>query len=159
MSLNGTPKIPKNQIRSPSAMLQDEHCDDADAKRSKLVDENGDPINSGNPLPVDAIINLTATKPDESTIFNFNAAQANTEYSVVLPDKTEVFTIAVRSSKAIKLQYSFVNGESSTKFITVRPGVTRKISGLGFTGTKTIYFQLNSVEDGGTIVEIETWNS
>jgi len=43
--------IPKNQVRSMTAMAQDEHCDDADAKRVKIVDEDGEPINDTNPLP------------------------------------------------------------------------------------------------------------
>ncbi len=34
-------KIPKNQVRSPTAMLQDEHEDNADSKRVTFVDESG----------------------------------------------------------------------------------------------------------------------
>lgn len=129
------------------------------AERVILVDECGDKYNDTNRLPVEATVNLTASKPNTHTIFNKLVATAATEVSVLLPDKTEIITIMVRSNKASKLQYSFVSGESGTKFITVMPGVRKEISNIGLSGLTPLYFQLSLVESGGTIVEIETWNS
>jgi len=123
------------------------------------VDEYGDKYNSGNRFPVDAIVNFTASQPSVHTIFNKLVTTANSEVSVILPNKTEIFTIMVRSNKAIKLQYSFTVGESGTKFITVNPGVRKEVSGVGLVGATPLYFQLSSTEVGGTIVEVETWNS
>lgn len=123
------------------------------------VDELGNPYDSANRFPVEATVNLTASKPSNHTIFNKLVTTAATEVSVILPDKTEIITIMTRSSKAIKLQYSFVAGESGTKFITIMPGVRKEITGIGVSGVKPLYFQLSSTEVGGTIVEIETWNT
>lgn len=47
-------KIRDNQIKSINNIQQDEHQDSADAKRVMLVDEDGNPINDGNPMPIDA---------------------------------------------------------------------------------------------------------
>lgn len=44
--------IPHNQLRSRNVIEQHEHCDEADARRIKHVDEFGSPINTQNPLPV-----------------------------------------------------------------------------------------------------------
>ena len=43
---------PKDKVKSLNSMQQSEHQDAADAKRVILVDENGDPYNSSNALPV-----------------------------------------------------------------------------------------------------------
>ena len=64
----------------------------------------------------------------------------------------------VRSNKAIRLQYTFTANESGTKFITVMPGVRKEINNVSIIGPTSLYFQLNSVENSGTIVEIETWS-
>lgn len=129
------------------------------AIRSMLVDKYGYDYTATNRLPVEATVNLTASKPSNHTIFNKLVTAANTEVSVILPDKTEIFTIMVRSNKAIRLQYSFIMGDSNVNFITIMPGNRKEVSGVGFSGIKPIYFQLSSVDPGGTIVEIETWNS
>lgn len=129
------------------------------ADRVILVDEMGDKYNDTNRFPVEATVNLTASKPNTHTIFNKLVAAANTEVSVILPARTEIITIMVRSNKAIRLQYSFVFGESGTKFITIMPGVRKEITGVGLSNVTPLYFQLSSTEVGGNIVEIETWNS
>jgi hypothetical protein len=152
-------RIRGNQITDQRTIIQNEHEEAADAKRVLTVDENGNPINSSNPLPVDAIINLTATNPDTSTIFNKLVLAANIEETITLPAKTSIFTITARSNKAVVVQYSFVLGESGTKFVSVWPGSTRKIEGLSFDIATPIYFMLNRVDPGGTIVEIETWKA
>ena len=128
------------------------------ADRVILVDELGEKYNETNRLPVEATVNLTASKPNKHTIFNQLITNANTEYSVLLPANTEIFTVMVRSNKAIKLQYTFTAGESNTKYITVMPGVRKEVSGVGLTTATPLYMQLSSTEVGGTIVEIEAWN-
>lgn len=152
-------RIRGNQITDPRTINQNEHEEKADAKRVLLVDENGNPVNQDNPLPTEAVINLSATKPDTQGVFNTLVTAANTEFSVVLPAKTEIFTIRVKSNKAIVLRYSFQVGQSGVNFIQVRPGSIRKISGLSFDVPTSIYFQLNKIEVGGTTVEIETWRA
>lgn len=49
--------IPGNQIRSRNSIEQREHEDKAAARRVILVDEDGNPVNSDNPLPTDAVLN------------------------------------------------------------------------------------------------------
>lgn len=134
------------------------------ARRVIAVDELGNPYNASNPLPTTAQLSadnlqVNITQPGTHTIFNPNILLANTEYSVVLPAKTEIFTVMVRSNKAIKLQYTFIAGESGTKYITINPGVRKEFNGIMLPMAKTFYFQLSSTDVGGTIVEIEAWNS
>lgn len=128
------------------------------ADRVILVDELGNKYNQGNRLPVDATVNLTASKPNKHTIFNHLVTAANTQQVVLLPDKTEIINIFVRSKKAITLQYTFVSGETNTKYMSVSPGVRKEITGVGLSGVTPLYFELNLTDVGGTIVEIETWS-
>jgi len=151
-------RIRGNQIKDPRTIRQNEHEDNADARRTVLVDENGNLINQDNPLHTDAVINLNSTKPGTPTRLATLVTTANTEYSLTLPAKTEIFTISVKSSKAIVLQYSYQAGQSASNFFTVRPGVTSKTEGIYLDTPTQIYFQLNRVELGGTTVEIETWS-
>lgn len=44
--------IPNNQVRSRNKIEQHEHCDDANARRIKAVDTDGNPITIDNPFPV-----------------------------------------------------------------------------------------------------------
>lgn len=150
-------RIRGNQITDQRTIVQNEHEEQADAKRVLLVDENGNPVNQDNPLPTEAVVNLSATKPDTQTILNVPVNAADTEFSAVIPAKTEIFTIRVKSNKAIVLKYSFQAGASGTNFVQVRPGSVRKITGLSFDVATTIYFQLNRLDGPQTVVEIETW--
>jgi hypothetical protein len=129
------------------------------ADRVILVDEMGDKYNGTNRFPVEATVNLTASKPNTHTIFNKLVTTANTEVSIILPARTEIITIMVRSNKAIRLQYSFTFGESGTRYVTVMPGVRKEITGIGLSTVTPLYFQLSLTEVGGNIVEVETWNS
>lgn len=129
------------------------------ADRVILVDELGEFYDDDNPLPVDATVNLTGSKPGNPTIFNKLVLSANVEESVIIPAYTEKITISVRSNRAIRLQYAWNAGESATKFITVWPGSSRVIDGIGLTIATPLYFQLSLTELSGTIVEIETWNT
>jgi hypothetical protein len=51
-------RIRGNQITDPRTITQNEHEEKADAKRSILVDENGNAITPANPLPVDASVSV-----------------------------------------------------------------------------------------------------
>ena len=50
--------IPKNQVRSIGKITQHEHCDDADAKRVKVVLKDGTPVDSANPFPVETMVTV-----------------------------------------------------------------------------------------------------
>lgn len=129
------------------------------ADRVILVDELGEKYNQTNRLPVEASVNLTASKPNKQTIFNPLVTASGVQQVVLIPDKTEIISISVRSKKAITLQYTFVSGETNTKYISVLPGTTKKIEGIGLIGVTPLYFELNLTDVGGTIVEIETWST
>jgi hypothetical protein len=152
-------RIRENQVKGINNIQQDEHQDSADAKRVLEVDESGNPYNSTNRKPVEATVNLTASKPGNPVIFNSLVTTANTQYSIILPDKTERFTVSVRSKRAITLQYSFITGQTNTNFVTVPPGSTREITNIGLSGVKNLYFELNLIDVGGTTVEVEAWHS
>jgi len=148
------PSIPTEEINR--AVYEEEPTV---AYRVVQVDELGAPYNTQNRIPVEASINLSSSKPNQHTVFNKLILLANTETSIVLPNKTEIITIMVRGNKASKLQYSFVFGESGTNFITVMPGVRKEISGIGLNGPTPLYVQLSLTEVGGTMIEVETWSS
>lgn len=128
------------------------------ADRVILVDELGDKYNDDNPLPVIAKI-AGEVKPSICTIFNELIPAAGVETTVVLPANTAFFTLYVRTSKAIRLQYTLTPGQSNINFSTVMPGVRREINGIGLNIPTHLYFQLNSIDPGGTIVEVEAWSS
>ena len=55
-NVKGTPKIPKNKVRSQGAIAQDEHEDRCDAKRVIMINsENCEPVDSSNPFPVEIV--------------------------------------------------------------------------------------------------------
>lgn len=47
-------RIRGNQITDQRTIIQNEHDEKSDSKRVLIVDEDGNPINSGNPLPTNA---------------------------------------------------------------------------------------------------------
>ncbi len=114
-----------------------------------------DPVDGLYKTRVDGEINVIADIENSTTskIYNKTAATAGTEYSQLLTTGTKKIIIKVRATKT-KLKYSFVAGESGTKFITVGKNSSREINGLDLT-SKTIYFQTN--KDNQT-VEIEEWS-
>jgi len=96
----------------------------------------------------------TTTALEGSTtpeIFNLSAPTANTEVSQALPTGTKQLLIRVRARA--RAQFSFVSGESSTKYITIRPGTVYKAEGLKLTG-QTLYIQTDAASQ---TIEIETW--
>jgi hypothetical protein len=74
MTIDSKSRIRDNKIKSRNNIEQDEHCDVADARRVKLVDEGGDPINSLNPFPVDVVsgnINVGTVQVDLTHLDNY----------------------------------------------------------------------------------------
>ena len=60
----------KKKVRPSKETEHYEHEYDAEAKRVLLVDIVGDNHDKDNPLPVDAIINLSSTNPNTPNIIN-----------------------------------------------------------------------------------------
>lgn len=89
--------------------------------------------------------------PTDPVIYNVPALLADTEYSQLLNSNTSILKIRCRGTA--RIQYSFVAGESGTKFITLSPGASDTITGINFIGN--IYFQLNQA---GQTVEILEWS-
>lgn len=144
--------IPKNQVRSRNSIEQREHEDDAAARRVLPVDEQGNPINSDNRLPVDALVNISSGA-DIPEIFNVTAPIANTEYSQLLPIKTRHLLIKVRDNDAI-MRIAFESGDTDVKWVTIGLGNTFFIGDVELTG-RTVYFQTNK---SNKVVEILAWS-
>jgi len=85
------------------------------------------------------------------TIYNVAVPLAGTEVSQLLSDATKEFTIRVRGNA--NLQFSFVTGESATKFITVFRGSSYTKENVNLSA-QTIYFQTDKASQ---TVEIEQW--
>lgn len=88
--------------------------------------------------------------PTIPTIYNVPAPLAATEYSQTLSPATKQFLIKVRG--IAQLQFSFVSGETATKFITVPRGTSYMQELVSYTGT--IYFQVSAASQ---VVEILEW--
>lgn len=148
--------IPNNKIRTRNSIEQHEHEDSANARRVLIVDADGDPIDSSNKLPVEASFNLnsltveiaSATSP---IIYNLNAALANTEYSIALPDDTRRYVIKARN--ASRIQFSFQALQSNTNFITIKPGNSWSENDLKL-DSKVLYFR---VSKPNTSIELLIW--
>jgi len=133
--------IPKNQVRSRNKIEQHEHSDAADARRVLPVDENGNPINAGNPLPVDVTIS-GESRAKTPFIYAISAATAGQEYSQLLPDNTAQIMLQCRKSEpTIRVAYA-PNGTNGDEYWTVKPGNDYKEDNKKLIG-KTIYFQTN----------------
>lgn len=76
---------------------------------------------------------------------------ANTEFSQALSSGVKQLMIRCRESN--KIQFSFVSGESGTKFITISKNAVYKAAELNLSSS-TLYMQV----DGASLtVEIEEW--
>jgi len=145
--------IRKKQLKSPGDIRQNEHEDNAGARRCLLVDEVGDPVNDTNPLPIDGTIQVEAIAGKSPQIYNVSAPVANQEYSQALPAGTVKFLI--RPRKVSKVKFSFAAGTSGTNYITIPPGNSYDDPDLNLTG-KTLYFQCNKPNQ---TFEILAWTS
>jgi len=86
-------------------------------------------------------------------IFNLNLATANTEFSQALnANGTKLVSIKSRDPN-VDMKFTFVSGESGTKFITIFGG-SEWFSRGEMKAAKTIRLQCPRA---GTIAEIEEW--
>ena len=74
-------------------------------------------------------------------IYNVPAAVAGTEYSQALSAGTRKIMFKTKSTGA-KIKFSFVAGESGTKFISVGKNTSHEVDDLNLTSI-TLYFQTN----------------
>ncbi len=120
------------------------------ALRTIPVDWLGNEYTKSNPFPVDAVINLDSNNPGVLHIQNVIITQANTEYSITVPDKTIQF--GMRSRTPAKIQYTFTLGESGSKFWTLPIGTVLEEKDLFLENTK-IYLRTNKP----TVIEFKAW--
>lgn len=145
----GNNRIRGNQVKTPATIKQNEHEDNADARRIVPVDQDGEFYGTPeNPINVTAG-GAAASNP---LIFNVPCPLANTEYSQALPEKTKQFLIKVRDGQAI-MKIAFSPGESDTKFFTVHPGANHLQLDVSMS-SKTVYFTLSKPDK---VVEILAW--
>ena len=146
-------RIRGNQVKSVNNIHQDEHEDQADARRVTLIDFFGNPINTSNRLPVDAIINVTDGDPVDTPLqFRVPVPIADTEYSQALPSRTKRFEIHTESRRGT-IKLSYVAGGTTSNYRTIKPGNTYPEKDIDVTGM-ILYFRINKA---GETVEILTW--
>lgn len=115
--------------------------------------QNSAPIEIFNtsPITIEGTVDVNAaTTPN---IYNVvvSAGQENTQKSQVLSDNTKQLLIKART--AGKIQFSFVSGETNTKFITIPSKGNYLIEGLDLT-SKTLYFQIDTAPNVVEIFEL-----
>lgn len=145
--------IPENKLRHRNKIEQHEHCDIADARRTKLVDEDGNPINDSNPLSVNATL-TGAAKAKNPLIVRVDMPLADTEYSYQFPLNTDQFSAHPELNK-VPIKYAFILGESGTDYDKIKPGNVLRTGDLKLSGTTTIYFQ-SSVANNTMIFKVWT---
>jgi len=105
---------PKNQVRSRNSIEQHEHEDLADARRVLLVDALGDFINSDNPLPVTATINVeNLVIPVELDSENDDVSISN-HLNPIFAEAADTITSAV-----FEEIFSFTSTDAKTKIISL----------------------------------------
>jgi hypothetical protein len=86
-------------------------------------------------------------------IYNVEApASANTEFSQALTSGAK--QLMIRCREGAKIQFSFVSGESSSKFITIPKNASYKVTGVDLQ-SYTLYMQANQAS---VTIEIEEWS-
>jgi hypothetical protein len=121
------------------------------AWRAMLVDKIGKAISDSNPLPIDGTFSVTlATTPDTQAIQNISVPNANTEFSINLPDGTKRYFVRVRDDGA-KGRIAFVAGQTNTNYWTVNRGTVFDSDSLDLPINTTIYMQLNKPDQ---VVEV-----
>jgi len=111
--------------------------DNRDVKR---LDSQGNPSFS-----VIGEIDLITAK--EQRVTNLVIGSTSTEFSHALQDGLK--QLILRSREKATIQFTFVSGETATKFISLRPGAVLTLDNIDFT-SKTIYMESNAT----TVVEI-----
>lgn len=149
--------IPKNQVRSRGKIEQHEHCDIADARRTKLVDELGNPINSSNPLPIEGTIMVTpqarANSTPEQQIITL--ALAGDIETFDIPIRTLTLELSERDGKT-DFRYAFgATDIGNGIFKTVPCGNSVVLSEVYNQAIRTVYVQADS---DNTVIEIETYS-
>jgi len=91
--------------------------------------------------------NIEIDEPTPSSVVNITCALADTEYSYSLPSGTKKIFIKTRNYNDVK--YTFVSGESGSKYITLNSGMSDVQTG-NFSN-KTIYVQSPTA---GAVIEI-----
>lgn len=117
--------------------------------RSTLVLSDGTPVDNANPLPISGT--FAPDRPVQLQIINQTLTLANTEYGISLPANTIHLEFKTRGSGT--LQFSFVAGETNTKYVTLKSGSTYSIREVSLTG-KTLYVQSPTA---GVVVEVLAW--
>jgi len=124
------------------------------AIRSYLVDDDGDSYDTGNPLPVLAI--LSDTSPQHPIIYRIDYPLANVEMSQVIPDNTKQLSVSI-VGKAGKMRLAYVAGGTvdgvGASYVTVEVGCSYDRENIKLIG-KTLYFQTNK---NNVILELEAW--
>ena len=166
--VKGTPVIPKNKVRSITAMQQDEHCDVADARRTSLVSPDGEvkvdvltDSNGVHRLAVDiegdinlnGDVNVDIARPDTPIIQNFTIPVANTEYALALPDNVKRFNISIRGCHGC-LRIAHGIGETNTSYKKVPMGAEYSSGEIDMPDNSFIYIQ---ADKAGAIIELESW--
>ena len=106
-------------------------------------------IGSSVGLDVNVINTTGADTPD---IDNVSLPSAGTEYSYNIVSGTK--KLSIRSRLKGKIQFAFMNGDSTTTFYTLNPGSTMTLDNLSLSTTRTIY--VNSTKNAD-VLEIFYW--
>lgn len=113
------------------------------ALRNVLVDKIGVPISSANPLPIDGNISVTLeTTPNNQSVQNIVVVNANTEFTINLPDNTKRYFIRVRNNVA-KGRIAFAPTETATKYWTLSRGTIFDSDSLNLPINSNIYMQVD----------------
>lgn len=116
------------------------------AKRTILVDKLGNLISGSNPLPVTSTEN-----PVSGEIINIVLANANQEYSQVLPVGTVALLLKARNKA--KLRVAYTAGGTSSLFYTISPGAVLPLYNINAVNT-TLYILSTKPN---TTVELMLW--
>lgn len=84
------------------------------------------------------VLNVDIVNASEPKITNLVLLLADTEYSHILVDGLKELIIKCREYTDLK--YSFVSGESDTKYLTIWRGTCHTLNDLDF-NSKTLYIQ------------------
>lgn len=107
--------IPKNQITSRNTIEQQQHEEQAKAKRVLLVDEDGNPITIDNPLPTNATavigtaVRVTGTENGKATGTDFIFVNNLRLQILAAKDREQYITYAdfgTKNQRVIRIDYT-----------------------------------------------------